>query len=67
MFSVQAHQNSKPSTFHIVNVIWGKVFSDSFVSLSLPLQLGPDNFGVFPPGSARYKLFTTLEDWQYMQ
>ncbi len=58
--------NSIPQ-IDIVNVVWGKDYTDAFLKISLPLQLCPGNFGSIPPGSARYRLFTTRADWEAMQ
>lgn len=53
--------------FDIVNVVWGRKYTDSFLRISLPLQLCTGNLGALPPGSARYRIFTTRSDWEYMQ
>jgi len=58
----------KPSpNLDIINVVWGREFTDSFLKISLPPQLCPGNLGCLIPGSARYRIFTTTEDWEYMQ
>jgi len=50
----------------IINVVWGKNYTDAFLKISLPLQLCPGNLGCLPKGSARYRIFTTQDDWDVM-
>lgn len=51
----------------IITVVWGKEFTDSFLKITLPLQLCPGNMGSLPAGKACYKIFTTRNDWEAMQ
>lgn len=53
--------------FDIINVIWGRNYTDTFLKTTLPLQLCPGNLGCLPSGSARYRIFTPRADWEYMQ
>lgn len=56
-----------PSKLDIINVVWGKDFTEAFLKSSLPLQLCPGNIGSLPPGMGRYRIFTTRDDWETMQ
>lgn len=43
-----------------VNVVWGEEYVSTFLNLSLPNQLSPENFGCVRSG--KYLLYTTKED-----
>lgn len=53
--------------YHVVNVVWGRKYTDTFLQASLPLQMCSTNLGALPRNSTRYRIFTTQEDWEYMQ
>ena len=56
-----------PLKIDIINVVWGKNFTECFLKISLPLQLCAGNIGSLPPGMGRYRIFTTRDDWETMQ
>ena len=48
--------------FHLITVVWGHSYVDSYLKVDLPLQLCPGNLGAFKNRHAIYRIFTTTED-----
>ena len=51
------------SRFHLINVVWGKIYTKFFLDLCLPTQLSPGNVPAFRNlERAVYKIYTTAQD-----
>ena len=65
MFSDSVQANTPP--IDLINVVWGREYTNLFLDWALPLQLCPRNLGCLSACSIRYRIFTTKGDWEYMQ
>jgi len=65
MFADSVQANTPP--IDLINVVWGREYTDLFLDWALPLQLCPRNLGCLSADSVRYRVFTTKGDWEYMQ
>lgn len=53
--------DAKPSHYYFVNPVWGDLYVERFLKLSLPSQLSAGNLGSIPRGKGRYLIYTRKE------
>lgn len=50
-----------PEQYLFITPVWGEVYVDRFVKVSLPSQLSAGNLGAIPPGKGLYLIYTRRE------